>query len=451
MLKDKLAIYISFFNIIIFYTFSIFIGIGDAQNIFMATFLLSNVIFFFYYRNDIQINSLIFLFVSLLPIINFSKGGFFFYNIITVILSIYNAFILRKKSNYYNVNLIFVSLAFFCVLYYLASFINTGKYNSNLKMFELLLTSCLMPFLWSNKIWFRRAVYMLCFNSILLVFFILRLSNDTSRLMLNSSELLDEGIEIGGNNPIAYGLPIAFCIILVYYFIRFQEKSKISHILLMSSLLFSLFLTTSRGSFLVLIIAFSVFLILEKKLDLVLRWGIVIFCSYFVIYNISNYFDDFRFAFEFLIDRTQSDESLNKISHGRTEQWQAMYEYGKENLLDLVFGFGPGNQYDAHELISMSLKYKADASFQGLRIAFHALPLQLIAEIGILGALVFYFLIIRIFMFNLKVFRKTKNPIFLMCFCAWFAVGLSVSSFDAFSGLFLGMGLVPLFRNYVSK
>jgi hypothetical protein len=409
------------------------------------------IIFLLFGDDKNKTERLILYFLTLLPIINFAKGGFFFYNIISVVLLLYLIYLLIKEPSFFRgfgieVNYFYLFFGF-SVVYYIFSFLNTGHYDSNLRIFELFITAILVARLWSNKDYFNLFILILSLNSIAFVVFMLRMAGEGSRLMLNNGELLELGVEIGGNNPISYGLPIAFCIVSLISYLRWANfLNKIYYIIVLGMLFLTLFLTTSRGSILILILTLPLYFYLSGKLTELLK-----LISLLLLFNISmtllsSVIPDFQFAYEFLVDRTQSDADLNRISHGRTEQWQAMKVYSQTNLSDLIFGFGPGKQFDAHEVISMSLYGVSDASFQGKRIAFHALPLQLISEVGLIGVFIFYTLAFKMFSFICSVYRSQKVVLSLLGFIGWFGAGLSVSSLDPFSGLFLGIAIIPVFN-----
>jgi hypothetical protein len=75
----------------------------------------------------------------------------------------------------------------------------------------------------------------------------------------------------------------------------------------------------------------------------------------------------------------------------------------------------------------------------------------LIAEIGLFGCILYYFLVWQIASKSIKLSKV--QPLFFIGFLAWFSSGLSISSFDPFSGLFLGLSFIPFFinrENYVN-
>lgn len=394
--------------------------------------------------------NIIFYILVLIPIINFSKGGFFFYNVMTVILLFVNLWLLFSRPTYFkgllsNSRGIAGWLLLFVVFYYLASFFNTSMYNSNLRIFELILTAFLVPVLWKEKNIFNMFILVMSIQSILFVLFISQLAGADARLMLDSSKLLEEGIEIGGNNPISYGLPVVFSIVTIFIYLRneiFVKKIFLTYILVI--LVLCLFITTSRGSFLILMVTVAFYFIKMGRIRNLINAIFVFILCFVLIDFLASVNDDFSFAYDFLVNRTQSDESINKISHGRMEQWEAMYEYAKSSGINVIFGFGPGMQYDAHEIISMSLMSNSNAYFQGSRIAYHALPLLLISEIGLLGFILFYSIMSGIYRSANLFFKSTSSFLPLVGFLGWFTAGLSVSSFDSFSGLFLGLAFIPL-------
>lgn len=424
-------------------------GVSLSQKLLMFTFLFSLLLMSFG-RKANKIRNVIFYILVLIPIINFSKGGFFFYNVMTVILLSVNLWIMFSRPGYFRSLLtngkgILFWLLIFVVLYYFASFFNTLMYNSNLRIFELLLTAFLVPILWKDRTIFKMFVFVMSIQSILFVLFISQMAGADARLMLDASMLLEEGVEIGGNNPISYGLPVVFSILTIFIYLRnetFVKKTVLTFILVI--LVLCLFITTSRGSFLILIVTLALFFIKTGRIRSLINASFVFILCFVLIDFLASVNDDFGFAYDFLVNRTQSEESINKISHGRMEQWEAMYEYSKSSGINVLFGFGPGMQYDAHEIISMSLISNSNAYFQGSRIAYHALPLLLISEIGLLGVLLFYSIMLAIYRSANFFFKRTGSFLPIAGFIGWFTAGLSVSSFDSFSGLFLGLAFIPL-------
>jgi O-antigen ligase len=409
-------------------------------------------LFVYYFFRSGQENArlLISLYVISFPIINVSRGSFFTYNIHSVLLFLVTLKLLKEnyayvKLNYFNK--IYGGLLLFGVIYYLSSYYITGKYSSNLRIFELLFTAGLVPFLFEDKKVFNYVIVILIINAIILV----QLgSNIDSRLLIGTSEF-DEELELGGNNPISYGLPIAFSLLALLSEESFFSalKGTVLRYGLMVFGILSLILTTSRASIMAFIIGILIYYWYKHKLYSLFKIALFSIVFYFGFLYLSQNNKYFTFAYRFLIERTEENQDdLNKISSGRLEQWIAVRDYLYKNPGDMILGYGPGTQFQSFVFISSATENKSKANFVGISFAFHALPLQLVVEIGLIGTIFFYILI---FMILTRDFGYIKYGIFpLMAVFVFISIGLSVSSFDVFSGLFLGVSLVPIFSNNIN-
>ena len=445
MIRLGLLRNIVFFNGIIFFALGLIFDLGLAQSALSVSFLISVFWVLFSVKKSTISEHLFFLFVSLLPIINFSKGGFFFYNIISVILFTISAIYISQYGIKYFVgstggissNILTLS----CSIYFF-SVINMGRYDSNLKIFELILTAILFARIIKNRYELLALTKLLSLTSISLVLFLLlKTAGNSNRLMVNAAEYLNDGIDIGGSNPINYGLPIVFCLLIYLIFGPFAFRKRV---FLRSAvpiiLVISLLLTTSRGSLLVLALSFVIYLVLTKKIQILVYTAATLTGGYYIFYILAGVYPEFAASFDFLITRTQELDDVNQISQGRLEQWIAMYEYITKNFTQMIFGFGPGNQYFAHSVISSVLD-QANTNFFGREFAYHALILRLVSELGLLGLSVYILLFLQIAK-KAWINAKSRYEFHFMTFLfGWFAIGLSVSSFDAFSGLFLGMSM----------
>jgi hypothetical protein len=440
---------ISFFP---FYIFAFSNNLGVGISLFKVSFVLIFAYSFFLYGAK-SVRFLTSYFICSLPIINFSKGSFFTYNIIVLLLGIIVLKLLFINNSFFfsKRNRSFLVFFIFSLIYYLFSVFNTNHYKDNLRMFEMIFMATLVPFLYCDKKLFVKTVYLLGLNSI--IFVQLATTFSAGRLMVDVEEISESGLEIGGSNPISYGLPIAFCLILIIVnFKTYEILPKYLYYFFIFCLGGSLLLTTSRGSILAVGISFLFFTLIKKRFATFIYSLIFLFIGYFLFGYLASIDKNFGFAYQFLIDRSFSNEmDVNKISHGRTEQWSSMLTYAKSHYTPFLLGFGPGMQFEAHQIISQSLAGQSDAHFVGARLAFHALPLQLIAEIGLFGCILYYFLVWQIASKSIKLSKV--QPLFFIGFLAWFSSGLSISSFDPFSGLFLGLSFIPFFinrENYVN-
>jgi O-antigen ligase len=336
----------------------------------------------------------------------------------------------------------YTSLAFFTVIYYLASILNTGSYVSNLRIFEMFFMASLMPLVLIDLTIFKRIIVGLSFTSIILIQVIVSLGAD--RLMINKDDFA--GLEIGGSNPIGFGLPIAFCIFtIIAYGSKIKFRFNIHRVVLLSLLSISLIISTSRGSILVVFVLLCVYYFSKYDIVSFLKIIFVPLIFYFSIILFKNVDKNFSFAHEFLVERS-SDKSkdFNSLSSGRSEQWDAVFSHLSNYPLDLIFGFGPGTQIEAHQVISYSTQNKIQARLIGLKMAYHALFLQLIVEIGLIGVFLFYTIILLLILKSIDYFKSKSDIYPFLGILGFVIIGLSVSSFDPFSGLFLGLAFIPL-------
>lgn len=443
------------FNILItllilpFHFFSLRGNIGQAISIYETCFTII-FLFFFIRKGEENLKLLIGLYFISLPIISIARGSFFTYNIHFVLLVIITTKLYFMKYNYFKRNYlsgIYSILLLFGIIYYLSSFLNTGKYFINIRIFELLLTAGLVPFIFVDKKLTLNILVFLFINSILLV----QLgTNDESRLLINTSDGNDE-LHLGGNNPISYGLPISFCLLtMISYGFKFRNVlGKIFYIMFIVIGLVFLILTTSRASILALALGFFIYYGYKHQVIGLLKIIIIILIISFSFNFLAQHNKYLAFSYKFLIERTEENQdNLNKISSGRIEQWIAVGDYIINSPGDLILGFGPGMQKEAFAIISSSTDNKKNASFVGIAYAFHALPLQMIVEIGLIGTIFFYFFIFLILIRSIKFMKISVYPV--IAWVAFFSIGLSVSSFDVFSGLFLGISLIPIFYKNIN-
>lgn len=432
------------FNLLLFYIIGLSVGIGTAQSALMVSFSLSVLLLILRVKKSERVE-LIFVFcLGLLPIISYSKGGFFFYNVLSAILILITLYYvyMRGANSFLNKGINAKTLLFcFGFLLYVSSVIYMRKYDANLKVLELILTATLFSSVVKS---YSRVIFLTKLLGIsavsLVIFLTIKTSGTANRLMIDSSMYLENGVDIGGSNPIGFGLPLVFCLLIIIVSYRYVVKSRHLKVLLGLILVTSLLLTTSRGSILALILAVLCYILSTGRYKLAI--GVITFgCFAYAIFTaLSVYLPEFSASYDFLVTRSNELESVNEISHGRLEQWMAMGNYLRNNLSQMVFGFGPGNQNYAHSIISSSGNSFSDA-FYGREFAYHALLLRLLAEVGLFGTLIYTLILFYLFRLGFKAKRLTSNPTRVVFLVGWFAIGLSVSSFDCFSGLFLGMGI----------
>ena len=130
-----------FLNILLFFGALFFVGIGFSQSILEIIFILT-ILSFLISKSVVSIQKISFYFISFIPILNFSKGGFFSQNILSFFLILFISFIFLKKKQKLNIyskklNSSFFGLTLLFFLYYIFSFLFTGKYNINIRSYSI--------------------------------------------------------------------------------------------------------------------------------------------------------------------------------------------------------------------------------------------------------------------------------------------------------------------------
>ena len=91
-----------FLNILLFFGALFFVGIGFSQSILEIIFILT-ILSFLISKSVVSIQKISFYFISFIPILNFSKGGFFSQNILSFFLILFISFIFLKKKQKLNI------------------------------------------------------------------------------------------------------------------------------------------------------------------------------------------------------------------------------------------------------------------------------------------------------------------------------------------------------------
>ena len=415
----------------------IFLGVGNVSNM-SAYFTISFTVVFVYLLLSKDVLTLTAFTFTLLPLINFLKGGFYFYNISTFLLIfIYFLIFIRARSHFHFLfkKKSFVYLFSIFTIYYLLSFFVTGRYNANLRSIDMLLTAGLVPILYNRSKLFQVAFILLGF---LATIFAIIISFFGGRYI--DKDFLG-GAEVGGGNPISYGLPVALFLTIILLSPKNTVESlvaknkKIIYTCTVLASFFALIVTTSRGSILAFLFCFIATFFQGKKVKEYARY-IVLIVFGLITYEISSsYFPEFKVAEEFILGRAQQDDiDLNQYSHNREIMWEMV---GNElNNGNYVFlGSGPGTQQDEFGEITnrQNLKGVFDMNY-----AFHALPLQLIVEIGLGMTLCFYLYVFYLLFKAFSLARNSKFELPLLGLIFWISISLSVSGLDMLSGIAFG-------------
>lgn len=315
------------------------------------------------------------------------------------------------------------------VTYWLVSWILTTRYYDNLRLLELGLAALGIAALAARPELFREAgagmiVTMLSIGG----------------AMLSLGERLGyarvAGVTLG--NPISFGLPVAFLLLLVHAgrgrALGLDRRPKL-RLACSVVLALALVLSTSRGALLVAAVSLSILAIFDRSsrrsLALASIGGLAV--AWLTLRgargDVLRQWGDRTFS---------SERSLANRTSGRSDQWLLFPQV----LADAPpWGFGPGRGaeiYARYSLLDPRVTLEP-----GKPMAWHSLYLHVGVEAGVLGLAALCALTGSLLKGGLRAARHARAPLALTGTIGFTVVGLSVSGIDGLSGLFLGLALLP--------
>ncbi|MGA7990084.1 MAG: O-antigen ligase family protein [Thermoanaerobaculia bacterium] len=335
---------------------------------------------------------------------------------------------------------LFVALALAMSLYWCLSFVLTGSYTQNFRMFELIL-AVLATLLIQTKPEMPAAalaglIPAACVTGLAML----------PHLGSLSAERLGM-ISIGGfvlGNPISLGAPLALGLLALVvdggHTLRQTIRPFHKAVAILGTVAL-LGLTSSRAAWLVAAVGLAVSLLLGqgRRLRLLLSVGIVAVVVSLLLQIPAGG------AFERGLQRTFGGErSARQRTTGRSDQWRVAWLAATESAGALLYGYGPGHGPDVYARYSLEtpeVQYGV-----GERVALHSLLMQIGVEAGLLGLVpvaLWLGIVLR------KVWRHGRNSglLFpLVCFLGYGVIVLTVSGNDVFSGLLLGIALSATVR-----
>ena len=358
--------------------------------------------------------------VGALPALVFLRG-LFFYSGLTFFLTVgifLWASIASDEVRFIWQDATWRALLFLLVLYWWLSFVNTHDYTANMRIIELLLSSTAVYLLSSNRSSLATALFGFAIVGSVLAISLLPYGD-----RLGEADI--DGINIG--NAALMGLPSALAILLAIGDrgrLLFLDKRPVARILLALTAAVWLILSGSRGGWLVaagggcVLLAFSR---LSRK-TLLLCLGTLTLVTLAVL--ASSRGDSVRLVY----DRTfNSERSMKNRTSFRSEQWAAL---PKVFVASPIWGWGPGSGKDV------------DYLFTGRHLLWHALYLQVIGETGSIGMIALLWILGSLIFRSVGHLRKWGEAMPLVGIITYMMIGLSVSGFDAFSGVYMGLAFM---------
>ncbi len=322
------------------------------------------------------------------------------------------------------------SLFILAGLYWLSSYILTGEYFVNLRVLESVFSAASIYLLAKHREYLATALIGVGISVFSVGLAFLQYSED--RL----GHGVIDGYALG--NPMTVGIPLALIFLLSIADNGkwlLLEKHRYWRLALGLASSAFLMLSTSRGSWAIVIVNVIVILLIGRRSRGMLLASIALLVlTTLMLLGTQRGPSIVRFY-----ERTfGTDRTMSQRSSGRSDQWEIFPQVFQDSP---IWGFGPGSGKSVYGRYS-TLEDNED-KLQG-NIAWHSLYLQVAVEAGIIGIILLTLLLAPLLFRGFIYWRLYGSSLPLNGILGFLVVGLSVSGFDAASGMFLGLGFLSI-------
>jgi len=381
------------------------------------------VAYHFLCRHPLELMTLI---IAQMPVLLMVRATWMLWVIIAILLTIAISlwlYVFRESIHELARNRLLLALLAASLLYWWLTFLTGHPYITNMRVVELALSAVAICLLGSHRSYLATALVGIAVSSIAIALAFLPFGSRLGMAVI-------AGIQVG--NPILLGLPTALIFLLCiaesgkWLLLQSHPFLRAFMILLSGAILF---LSTSRGSWLVALLGAALLFTLGGKTHRgVVLLAALLFCVALAGVLATARGDEVR---KYLTRTFSMEESMARRSTGRSEQWAAFPTVFAESPL---WGHGPG------EGIALTRRYV------GRPLQWHSLYLHVGAETGLIGLLCLFAIVAGLLIRGVAHLRRTQEIVPLMCACSFLFIGVSVSGLDPISGVYLGIALLG--RNY---
>lgn len=358
--------------------------------------------------------------VGALPALGFFREVFFYFSTIVFLGGglVLWACVARKDIKFVWGDLTWRCLVFLSILYWWLSFLHTGDYASNARLLDYIFSATAIYLLADRRSWLATALVGLGITSSLLALSLLPYGD-----RLGTAEI--DNMHVG--NPILMGVPSAMVLLLAladngrWLLLENYPFGRVFLALVSGEWLV---LSGSRGSWAITTICLTLLLLFSKLGRKALLGCVAIISLATVLVLLSNRGAKIQTVFEKTVD---SDRTLKNRTSFRSVQWAAMPQVF---LASPIWGWGPGSGKNVAFL------------YTGRHLAWHALYLQVIGETGLIGLIALLWILGSLLRRGISHLRRWGEITPLIGIVAYMALGMSVSGFDALSGIFLGLAFM---------
>lgn len=390
-----------------------------------------------------RVDELLCLVLAVAPLVNLLRG-FAFYNVVGALYG--GAVLLRFLRSPQGLRPLVVRyplipwLGAYLSVYWLLSYVLTGRYDVNFRVFEMLAAVVAVVIVARRPELIAAALRGLVVSSCAMALGLLPhlASAGENRLGI----VILEGKLMG--NPIQLGLPLALALVALVtdggQWLGLRRRPS-ARLLVLVPVVALLALTTSRAAWLVAFAGLVCGLLFSRRSRATALAGALAGLVMFQVVRWSPAGD----VLDAAVERTFSSErSTRSRTSGRSDQWIVAWHAATETAGSLLWGYGPGSGAQVYAKKSREI---ASVEFEvGHEMSLHSLFMQVGVETGLIGLLLLVVWCgagaIRVAAWT----RRSRLVLPLACFLGFILIAATVSGTDTVSGMFLGLGLFATAR-----
>ena len=393
------------------------VGKPGPGAIYLLTVLFACLVYHFVTRTPVIASAVM---IGTLPVWMLLRN-YFFYNSIEVVLALcVLAWMEGGKPDLKAVwkdRLVRYFVAFFAI-YWALAWLLTGSYASEMRSFELVFSALNVYLLGKHRRYLGTAFLGVAVSVVAIGLGLLPYGNRLGMAQVDGARL---------GNPISFGIPAALVVLLSMAdggrWLMLRDHPGLRTVInAVTGLL--LVLSTSRGSWLVLIVGALVIMGTDRRQRKVLLGS---FAALALFVTVWIQLEPSRTLQHYFEETFSPDESWSKRTTGRAEQWAAIPHVIADSP---VWGFGPGNG----RRISVLYAHK--------NIIWHSLYMQFAAETGLIGLAMLALVLGALLRRAWTHYLRAREVIPLVGIVGFMTIAISVPAIDGLSGMFVGLALI---------
>ena len=403
------------------------IGLFEAGSFWCFTFLVAFLARYALKRN---IPAFVALTVASLPALSYTRT-FFFFNSILALLGLGLVFwfvrVPKECSRLWD-NQVIRWFFITGTVYWVISMLLTRQYYSNLSVMEMLCSAGSIYLLGRHPKYLASALSGLSISIFSVAIGMIGLGD-----RLGMADIA--GMHIG--NPYLLGFPTALVLLLAVAdngkWLFLQKSKTLKHVLIAMCALI-LLLSTSRGSWLIVLVGIVVTVFFQSQQRRKIFFGILLMGC--VLVGMLQTKSGEKIS-EYFVMATDSGRTLSEKTTGRANMWMLFPKVLEDSP---IWGVGPGLGQEAYA--QYSLEDREVTFKKGRNFAWHAIYLHVGVETGMIGLTILAVFFSTLIFRGLSYRQATGNIIPLIGILGFMTLGISSPGIFGISGLFLGLAFL---------